>query len=1421
MKTGEAQRSPADKGRASPSSADSRTPTIQLPKGGGAIRGIGEKFAANPVTGTGSMSVLIATSPGRSGFGPQLSLSYDSGAGNGPFGFGWSPSLPSITRKTDKGLPQYRDATDSDVFILSGAEDLVPILVQNAQGKWEREQLPARTVNAMSYRVVRYRPRVEGLFARIERWTNTGDATDVFWRSISKDNITTWYGKTADSRIADPADQSRIFSWLICQSDDDKGNVIVYGYKAEDSAKVFEDSSGKSLTKAHERNRTDKSRSVQPYIKRIRYGNPYFPVLKANAPWPEPPDANASDGSNAWHFEVVFDYGEHDTTAPTPNDAGIWPARQDPFSTYRAGFEVRTYRICQRVLMFHHFPDEAGVERDCLVRSTDFIYSDEVAPTDVRNPVYTFLRSVTQTSYRRNNGGYERRGLPPVEFEYTEPIVQNVVEEVDPQSLENLPVGLDGSAYRWTDLHGEGVPGILSEQAGAWFYKRNLSPIPEKLPNGTELVKAQFAPLETVALKPNVALGGGAEFMDLAGDGQPDVVVVEGPTPGLYEHDEAEGWQPFRPFTSRLNRDLGDPNLKFVDLDGDGHADVLITEDDDFVWHPSLTEEGFGPAQRVAQSFDEEKGPRLVFDDGTQSIYLADMSGDGLADLVRIRNGEVAYYPSYGYCRWGAKITMDNAPQSDHPDQFDAKRIRLADIDGSGTTDIIYLHRDGVRLYFNQSGNSWSQPHVLKVFPRIDDLVSIVPIDLLGNGTACLAWSSPLPGDARRPMRYVNLMGGRKPHLLVKTINNLGTETRVDYAPSTKFYLQDKQAGKPWITRLPFPVHVVERVETYDHISRNRFVTRHAYHHGYFDGEEREFRGFGMVEQWDTEQFAALAGGNVPADNITAASHVPPVHTKTWFQTGVYLGRNHVSDFFAGLLGAEDTGEYFREPGLTDDAARAQLLPDTVLPAGLTLEEEREACRALKGSMLRQEVYADDADHPGATPEQIQRAGTPYTVTEQNFTVRRLQPRDGNRHAVFFTHAREAINYHYERNPDDPRVQHALTLEVDTFGNVLKSAAVGYGRRPGLSLLQGDDKKKQEQTLITYTENDVTNPIADAATYPNDYRTPLPCEARTYEVTGFTPAGGAPRFSFGEFADDGFQALLALPEVAYEQPTDYAKKQKRSIERVRTLYRKDNLSGLLGKGTLEPMALLGESYKLAFTRGLLDQVYVRNGQELLPINPADILEGGSADHGGYVDLEGNDHWWIPSGRSFFGEGPGDSATELTFARQHFFLPRLYRDPFAQETTVRFDTNDLLMVETRDALDNRVTVEANDYRVLQPRLVSDPNGNRTEVAFDTLGMVVGTAIMGKPLPAPEEGDTLNGFATDLTQVQLDGFFDAADPHVTAAALLKDATTRIVYDLDRFLSTRQANPDDPTKWPTRCAQTRSRSISTRPRSYSSTS
>ena len=161
---------------------------ISLPKGGGAIRGIGEKFAANPVTGTGSMAVPIATSPGRSGLARNCRSLTIRELAMGHSALGWNLSIPSITRKTDKGLPRYRRQTKQDVFILSGAEDLVPVLVRDTARPLGPDGVAPRTVDGSIYRVdQRYRPRIEGLFARIERWTNQADPKDSFWRSISKE----------------------------------------------------------------------------------------------------------------------------------------------------------------------------------------------------------------------------------------------------------------------------------------------------------------------------------------------------------------------------------------------------------------------------------------------------------------------------------------------------------------------------------------------------------------------------------------------------------------------------------------------------------------------------------------------------------------------------------------------------------------------------------------------------------------------------------------------------------------------------------------------------------------------------------------------------------------------------------------------------------------------------------------------------------------------------------------------------------------------------------------------------------------------------------------------------------------------------------------------------------------------------------
>jgi RHS repeat-associated protein len=136
---------------------------------------------------------------------------------------------------------------------------------------------------------------------------------------------------------------------------------------------------------------------------------------------------------------------------------------------------------------------------------------------------------------------------------------------------------------------------------------------------------------------------------------------------------------------------------------------------------------------------------------------------------------------------------------------------------------------------------------------------------------------------------------------------------------------------------------------------------------------------------------------------------------------------------------------------------------------------------------------------------------------------------------------------------------------------------------------------------------------------------------------------------------------------------------------------------------------------------------------------------------------------------------------LPYALQHFFLPHRYRDAFGNVTRVAYDAHDLAPTETTDPVENITRAEL-DYRVLSPRLLIDPNANRSQVAFDTLGLVAGTAVMGKI--GENLGDLLDGFEPDLSPEQLETFL--ADPHGTTLRLLGNATTRIVYDIDRYFT-----------------------------------
>jgi hypothetical protein len=712
-------------------------PPLNLPKSGGALRGIGEKFKAGGPSGTGSFEIKLPVSPCR-GVEPALSLLYDSGHGAGPFGMGWTTSVPDISRRTDRGIPRYFDADESDIFVLSGQEDLVPELVQSRSGDWARQ-----STTDGNYRVDAYHPRTEGGFARIERRTHrvTGD---VHWRTITADNVTSVFGLSPGARVANPDNPQQVFRWLLEATFDALGHVALYEYKAEDLAGVSPSDVSEATRRAHQ--------PANAYLKRVHYGN-RSPLTNRNP-------AYGDLTSLGWLFEVVFDYGEHTTDLPI--EVASWPLRLDPFSSFRSGFETRTYRLCQRVLLFHEMPDQLGAPAR-LVKATELTYD--------ASPIVTYLTAARGVGYAWDSSNVVTKDYTPtLRLDYTRVgAFSTTVSVVSPSSVAQAPAGIDGSSYQLVDLDGEGIAGILSASASpspTLYYKRNLG-------------GGAFAAAERLPAQPaRSAVGEGARLVSLDADGRLDVAMFDGPMPGFYERARDFTWSSFTPFKSVPRIDWRARGVHFLDVDGDGLTDVLLAQDDVFVWYPSLSRDGYGPPRRVTQAHAEDRGAVVLTTDDYETIFLADMTGDGLSDLVRVRNGEVCYWPNLGYGRFGAKIATKNAPIFDRPDLFDPRRLRLGDIDGTGVTDIVYLGRGGADVYLSQAGNGWS-PRVTIPLPLADTMASVRIADLLGTGTACLVWSSADPADAGAPMRYVDLLRSTKPHLLSSVVNGVGAQTTV------------------------------------------------------------------------------------------------------------------------------------------------------------------------------------------------------------------------------------------------------------------------------------------------------------------------------------------------------------------------------------------------------------------------------------------------------------------------------------------------------------------------------------------------------------------------------------------------------------------------------------------------------------------
>ncbi|KAG0162137.1 hypothetical protein DFQ30_003134, partial [Apophysomyces sp. BC1015] len=482
-------------------------PSLSLPKGGGAIQGLGEALSAGGISGTASLSLpLPITEAGA--LQPSLALTYQSGTGNGAFGLGVTLSVLSISRRTAKGVPRY---TDTDEFVDASGEVLVRVGDASAQ-----------PLNDRSFQVTPFAPRVEGRFDRLEYWQDEDDATLAFWRVAAADGTQQVFGYTPAARVADPAAPERIARWWLEES------ITPHG--------------------EHPR-----ERRAQRYLKRACYGN--------RQAYPDSYLINGTAIPTDWHFELVFDYGEHAESmeaTPTYEQRYDWLARLDPFSDYSTGFEVRTHRLCRQVLMFHRF-DALGAD-PVLVRRVALEYDEQ--------PVLSRLRAAWVTGYGPDpaNGESTAVSLPPVELDFgVFALGQSQFESFGPLAGLN-----DGALYQLVDLYGEGVPGVLYRDGTSYWYRA-----PVRAENGEDAIA--YTAWQPLPQLPAGGLGpsGRSSLMDLTGDGQLDWVIAQPGLAGFFSLGPDKHWQAFVPFSAFPTEFLY-PEAQLVDLIGAGLPDLAL-----------------------------------------------------------------------------------------------------------------------------------------------------------------------------------------------------------------------------------------------------------------------------------------------------------------------------------------------------------------------------------------------------------------------------------------------------------------------------------------------------------------------------------------------------------------------------------------------------------------------------------------------------------------------------------------------------------------------------------------------------------------------------------------------------------------------------------------------------------------------------
>ena len=686
--------------------------TLSMPNGPASLKGLGESFAPNIATGTGSYSVPISLPPGL--LVPRVSLVYTGGKGKSEVGVGFRLPVLSIYRTTDKGLPRFEEG---DRFAVEG-----PSL---------NDELVLVDADSGTYRL-----KNEGAFALFVR-----DAAGDSWTVRMPGGETAYLGESGDSRQGNTFGTYR---WFIERSGDRVGHGVRYSYFVDER---------------------------HLYLEEIRY------QLHAGA---------------AYRNSVVFEYEQ----------------RPDVYTDYTYG---RAETVSKRLSAIHVYHGAR------LLRQYRLGYES--------GPIFSLLSQVEM----EGEGGLS---MPRLGFEYLEHIREHggltTMRWTPP--LEYL---VDGRAVL-EDVNGDALPDILVGEAGNWRYYENVDGVTWS----EQPIQVTGDPDRSLSWD-NVLLA------DVNGDGFRDVVHVHDGAfryyPGGRVRDGYfEGFG--QPVTLRTNGTpgyhWGSPQVRLTDLNHDGRTDLLYQTPGGLQQVLNLEDD------RLQESSLPDPPADVDFSDS--NLHLVDFNGDGIFDFVKKditpERGRVRVWFGLGWGRYAPEQRMLAVPRGA------GHEFHLQDVNRDGQTDLVRVSGSWVAYYLNDGNMQYTG--LMGDFypmPPVYETRKLLFGDMNGNGTTDVIW---LTTDGK--FKYLDLLYQPYFGLLERIDNGMGKVVSLSYRSSTEYAVDAKRSGQQWETTLPVPVPVISGISVTDSFDifgfeANESETVYIYHDGYYDGKEREFRGFGRV----------------------------------------------------------------------------------------------------------------------------------------------------------------------------------------------------------------------------------------------------------------------------------------------------------------------------------------------------------------------------------------------------------------------------------------------------------------------------------------------------------------------------------------------------------------------------------------------